>query len=654
MALSDEELDWLEEQKKLIRKNDHSTAQTMERVTGDPDRIAEEAELAESTGLPVETVQNDIEEARRKKQLKLLGLEDLPERSPRTAEYLNDDLNAAISSDDIGTLEKIESLYEESQVSFKDVAINFPAGLIEEAGRFVGGAGEIYGAYSRSVNKLLGVNKLQDYLNQEHSDNIGLKALSHLNTALDIGGSLRYTGGKIKGVGRTMDLTEEERSSLGYWQNVGVDVVKGTGQLTGQILTAVFAPLLSPVQLLSGGADQAAERQKASGTYGQSGVTDAGLITGAAITFGTEKWGLDKLLNRIPPNVKNRIFRNLTDVGIAGGQEAIQEVVEGVLHGVNEIATSNPNAQLIEGLDREALAAGGTGIVMRSIINMITPGKGSVDPSFNASMKDSLLRMDSEMGQSLLDERIHYAQSSKTNERDSKRFERFIEGLDPDDFVYIRPEALSQIPGLPDYIIEQMDGTGANIAVPMGKFLTDIIKDKDLLEQIRPHVTMRENHQTETELSEGPVSPHVERLVANAQKHKESLDEADEIYEQVKDQVIGTLRQGEDTARMSAQLLPAMVVTQQANLAARGIDVGVKELYEKMGLSIIGPTGKVAPERTVIEQRKPLYQKEQDFGDLKFEDVIEDHKVVESAQKVWEFHQKRATTVEVLRECLAS
>jgi hypothetical protein len=598
MALTEEETSWIEKRKQELLKKNKNAVQTIDRMSEhNPDLAAEEMRLSDETGIPVEAVQYDIDAAR--KRLKINDLDGLAERSPSTAQYFEDPANAAVSHDDVGNFEKIEAMVKKTEVSALDVALTFPAGMVEQAGMGVSGIGHLYDVYSRAVNNMFHTREVENYLFGEINPDV----TRAVRAVTDIGGSLKFTGGKVKQGGGRLDLTNEERSSLSYWENVGVDITKGTGQVVGQILTGLFAgPSAGIANLLGQGVDQAAERQIDSGTLGQSGLTDAGLVMGGIITAGTEKIGLDQLVNRIPPKLKNAIFRNVTDVLLAGGIEAFQEIIEGVLHGVNEMVTSNPEAEIIEGLDREGLAAGGTGIITRAIINMITPGKGYSDPTFNASMRDAHLRLTSEVGQSYLDERISYAQSSKTNERDKKRFAEWIEDIDPEEYVYIRPEALSEIQDLPDYVVEQIDGTGASVSIPMSKFLTDIVKNEDMLEQMRPHLTIREDHTSQFDMVEGSVSQGLSQMLENAQKDQTALTEADEIYEQVKDQLVGTMRQGESTARMSAQLLPAMIVTQQANLAARGIDVSVKKLYEDMGLKIIGPAVEVPGRANVMSQ----------------------------------------------------
>jgi len=601
MALTQEEIDFLEQRKQALRQQDQTAADTIDRMSdGDPDRVAEENQLSNDTGIPVEAVQYDIEAARKKKRRQLLDLDGLAERSPKTAEYFKDPSNAAISYDDVENFEKIEALAKESEVSFGDVALTLPAGAIEQLGMGVSGVGQLYNAYARSVNRLFRADEINTFLFGENRE-IG-EIEKFVLSMFDFGGSLKGTGKVIKKASKKLDLTEKERASLSYWQNVGVDVTKGTGQVAGQILTAMVNPIAGTVNLLGQGAEQAAERQIESSTLGQGAITDAGIFVGAAITAGTEKVGIDQLINRIPPKIKNSIFRNTLDVLMAGGIEALQEIVEGILQGVNEIVTSNPDVEIFEGLDREGLAAGGTGIVARTFINMLTPGKGYVDPSFNATMKESYVRVTSEAGQSYLDERISLAQSSNTNERDKARFEEWINTIDPEEFVFIRPEVLTDMQDLPDYITEQLDGTGASVSVPMGKFLTDIVKNEEMLEQIRPYVTIRENHQTQLDLDRGPVSASLQEMITKAQENQTAINEADEIYEQVKEQLVGTLRQGEDTARMSAQLLPAMIVTQQANLAARGIEVSVEKLYADMGLRVVGPEAPGLTERDVMSQ----------------------------------------------------
>lgn len=110
-------------------------------------------------------------------------------------------------------------------------------------------------------------------------------------------------------------------------QTLGTDVAGGIGQIGGQIATHLLtAGTLTVPTLLAQGADVMAD--KTAKDIADPALKDTAIIAGGAITAITEKYGLDKLLNRVPPEVKNRTLRFMADKVAAGGIEAGQEFAE--------------------------------------------------------------------------------------------------------------------------------------------------------------------------------------------------------------------------------------------------------------------------------------------------------------------------------------
>jgi len=86
-------------------------------------------------------------------------------------------------------------------------------------------------------------------------------------------------------------------------------------------------------------------------------------------------------------------------------------------------------------------------------------------------------------------------------------------------------------------------------------------------------------------------------LLERAEKNQELKTESETIYEEVKDQIVATGRQSEATARYSAAVIPAFVTVK-----AEQTGKSPKEIYEMMGLSIVGPAAEVTGD--VMEQAK--------------------------------------------------
>ena len=68
-------------------------------------------------------------------------------------------------------------------------------------------------------------------------------------------------------------------------------------------------------------------------------------------------------------------MRKVADITIAGGIEASQEFIEGLMHDLTRRAFTNENAPILEGIDREMLAAGGAGAIVRAIVTSAVGAK---------------------------------------------------------------------------------------------------------------------------------------------------------------------------------------------------------------------------------------------------------------------------------------
>jgi hypothetical protein len=262
----------------------------------------------------------------------------------------------------------------------------------------------------------------------------------------------------------------------------------------------------------------------------------------------------------------------------------------------------------------------------------------------------------SQRQQGTIDELIEVIQSSKTNERAPERFQEFLQsaGAGNVEAVYIDPEALEGVENVPDFMYPPEDGTGSEIRIPIEKFATEVVKNEELLAAIRPHVRLHPEALSASQL-ESKESPVLQKLIEKAAKEKEAKTAADIIYDQVKDQIVDTRRQSPETAKFSAQIIPAYAVVKSKQLG-----ISVDQVYKDMGLRIEGPTQTEVAPGTIMDQapKKPRPAVVQDFGDLKsVEDVIvketgEKVQVAQEVQKVWEDTQNRRQQIQNVMACI--
>jgi hypothetical protein len=133
------------------------------------------------------------------------------------------------------------------------------------------------------------------------------------------------------------------------------------------------------------------------------------------------------------------------------------------------------------------------------------------------------------------------------------------------------------------------------VAIPLAAFLKDFANDEAKLELVRPFIKTTEGLSTKQELEEDNDGEYIKALLAKAAEATETKTAADEIYERITAQLVGTGRQSAATARQSAAIVTAQVTTQYEYLKSIGFkkedgtEVTLEELFADFGLEIVGP-----------------------------------------------------------------
>ena len=446
-----------EDQKERTLKNSLNQAFPV-----NPDQAANNQKLSADTGLPTEYVENNGDEARRQEYLKGVEFNKLLSEAPTTAELLSRLDAAKQTHDDINPLTQVETAWrgkdnsrertvrqdqtpadyvpkgrgavargivpeQNNSIAVADLLRSVPGGAVEGVGMGTSGIGAGIDAVTRTVTRGM------DFLLPESMDKFIWTSpdtpewIKKFGRATNVSGSFASTGDVLQETGEVVKPPAER-------QNLGTDIAGGVGQVAGQIAAYMINPAMGTAMLFGQGVEQQAQAQEdyfdgkeaANKLIEEAGGpksdeiqrhtlgTDVALLAGGGITVALEKIGLDFLIDRIPPAIKNKVLRNLTDVALSGGAEALQETVEGVAHNIIEYASYNPEAQIFEGLEREALAAGGTGAVVRSIINMIGPGK---------------IRINSERDAAKINQVIGGIEQSKLTTRNPQLAREYLEAL---------------------------------------------------------------------------------------------------------------------------------------------------------------------------------------------------------------------------------
>jgi hypothetical protein len=597
----------------------------------DPDREAQVQSLSSANQLPPDTVDRNFDEVKRNQSLKQINIDDLFKKHPTTAQYMTDESNAAISVDDLDILKRIEENGRGRGVggTVADLLGAFGSGVLQVPGMAAKGTGELIEAGGRTLERAVGTVLPEGVT----------KAIGSVDVPIPLPGeSLKTAGGNIMRSAAQLGPKPED-------QNLATDIAGGLGQVSAQIVASIFAPQAAIPLMFTSGVEQQAARQEATGTKGSSVEADQALLMGGAVTAITEQLGIDRLLKRLPKGAQEAVQKRLVDVMMAGGGEAVQEVSEGIAQGLIEKASTNPEAEIFEGLGREALAAGGTGAIVRSIVQLATKGRGgrSVDAAENV--------VTSAQDHDRLDQAISLAQESKTRGRAANRFSDFLSSTYGDQQVFIDPEALQAAIDagtvVPESILAQSSDSGTALAVPMRDFLSN----PDFAAALKDDVRMSPEGFTRKELQSGAGQEAIKALLDRANNEVEIKTEADEIFDTFQSQLVETGRVRAAEANQLATLIPSY-----ATVKARALGIPVKEVMAKMGVTIIGPvTAPVQPEAMA-----PKRTGAQDFAGVKLtqertlEDTGKKVKITEDAQVVWDQTTKRQSMITELRGCLGA
>lgn len=556
-----------------------------------PDEYARTSKLSKESGVPAFAVEQAPDEVEQNLRFKNIDLSTMSKRSPNTAKYLVDFNNAAIAHDDTDNLELLEG----ALTTVADIGRSLPAGLMAGFGAASEGSARTLEAVTRLATR--GVDALLPesldrflYLQPDTPD-----ILRAANRATDLTPGLRILSRGLKGAAEVTAPPEER-------QNLATDISSAVGQISGQVLTHLVAPGAATGLMFAQGVDQQGERQEVTGTEGSNAVADLALLAGGGITAVTEKVGLDNLLDRIPPKIKNDILRRIADLSLAGGLEAVQEVSEGILQGLLEKFTTNPDAEIFEGLEREALVAGGAGAIFRGLVSLAIPGRAR-----DLAEQEIAIDAQSQVEQHRLDQINIAAERSKTRGRDKESFKQFVETADGDNNTHVfvdgpqlalylqekTPDEIAQDPALKllQESSSESAAIGTDASIPVSEFATEIAGTPHY-EQLRDSMTLS----TETtspmrqEQQRQETENYVGRLVEDAQKNASEFVEAQVIYDQVKAQLVDSGTVNSQNAGVMAQVVPAW-----ATAFAKREGIGVQEAYQRSGLTIEGPqTGKKA------------------------------------------------------------
>lgn len=560
----------------LTRQQPNTRILLDDAMRNNPEQSAQDIALSDSLGLPLDVVERNRDELQRKQRLNNTNLNGYP----ATQRFVSDQKNARLSVDDLDNLKATEDLLRPERVGFWD---NVAAGTLDRVNTLTGNFLQAFGSLGRDLRETfdeiglpypgitVGDDGVSFYYDLPSDTPLMLetagKAISEGN---GYGYEPRFTWERFKG---DMDAT----NLAGYVTEQGI-----------QSLPDMVAAIYTLPAYIASRTEEIAEARVANDE--RTDVTSGDLATSlvpavavslverfaAKVTFG--KGGVTTPMDALKATGAAAVTE--------GGTEFIQEGIEYV----GETAGTKKEMTLAKMVDRQ-LAGLVAGAGMGGAIRGATATYEAV-ASKTARKTEQTIK--SVVEQAYIDEFIQFAQSSQLRGLAQDRYADFLRGNNSTREVFITPEGVqaAQEAGidLPEGITP--GEVGADTVMDVATFATQIAPNEDLISVLRPHIRLSSDTLTLNEMEQNQLD--LVNMVQRASEDKAVRDEADAIYEEVRDQIVATGRQSDMTARYSAQIIPAYVTVK-----AQETGLSVREVYERMGLSIVGPATELRTGRTL-------------------------------------------------------
>lgn len=365
------------------------------------------------------------------------------------------------------------------------------------------------------------------------------------------------------------------------------------------------------------------------------------------------------------PGLKNIFTRNVTNelakkpmwrkMLSEGFQQAI---AEGTTEGLQEVVVNigkkfyKENQDLFEGVSESAFIGGLLGGSVAVVSQAIPERKAVIASTVDNERKNKK----SEVEQQKLDKLNEHATNSKLRERNKESFKQFVEQADGDNNTHVfidgaqtklylqskTPEEIKADPAL-QLLSEQADEasrSGGDIQIPVADFAADVAGTEHF-DALRDSMTM--SGETVAPFRQEQVKQeqeaYVQNLMDEAQKNTSEYVEAQEIFTQVRDQLVDTGAVTPANASIMAQIVPAW-----ATAKARREGTTVQQVYQDAGLTIEGPqTGERARQQgeMILTQVTPEHIES-------WKDIVKDTAL--DSETDWKIEQRNIDTVELTED----
>lgn len=641
MPLNDAESALFEEYRP---KNEFKRAHTIA-VEKDPDTYAKDLEAARARTLPVDVVERNRDKVVKLNKIDEIDYDDMERNNPGTTKYLADPENAIISSDDHENLRQIESSFRKPKKGYFENAlantIDSGTKLLFDLVELTGNLGEDFVDYMERLNiPNPGIRIGEDGISF-HQDLSGDDLPSALTAVRESAAMLSES----KPAGYEPDFTWDRLKDEPTPTNLAGFAFE---QFAGSVPHMLASVYTLPAYIASRTEAFAEERAK---NNDEEEVDTEDLIT--SLIPATVSAMMERYITKLPfqqTGIKTLGGVGASVAGVAlkeGSTEAIQEAVEylGVTAGTKKgVDLLEMGDQMLAG----AVAGGVIGGTLRTGTAAVEYGahrRAAAKRAVGNTVTESQVVDE----QNTIDNIVQYFQESKTAERSDEHFDKFLDEVAPNRSFYVPKDAVAKMKNLPESITERISENDPDVILPVNQ-LKIIASDEELLAELRPHMRLSPELPTQAEIE--TADQDVQNLVSQAVARRQSEQEAQDIYNQVRDQLIDTRRLNREDAKTSAQLYPAYAVAK-----AEALGITPAQVFENFNLQIIGPDQKPKMPDTPTDTESTLLN-QQDFTDIEFVDKVivkESGKkatIRKKAQRAWDTTQKRVEGIDRVIKCL--
>lgn len=361
---------------------DNTTERLQQSVTEAAPKGADDARkvlsLQMRTGLPPDLIERNLPDIEKAADQANFDATKFRQASPIVAQWMSEHpVNAAAAKDDVGPLSAIENVFRITGALLSGKIESPTAGIVRDARSALAGFLQTTGetlqgipATSEAIEA-----KLEDTARSvsprlgDLIDWVHYQADKHIPAAVSntVGGgyaqqATEAVGAAITGLGNRVDIPDKQRSFVS-------DVSKMGGGLIPFLAAEVAAPGSGIPMMASSGAGAEVNKEAQPGT--STDDKNTAILLGGAVNGIFAKVGLQRIIDKVPPQIQNSVLRWMVDKGLTFGEQASINAGMQVANNAITASTTDKNQALTQGMVASASVGGTTGTLARIVLQAL-------------------------------------------------------------------------------------------------------------------------------------------------------------------------------------------------------------------------------------------------------------------------------------------